>query len=339
MSGVNVLRRALTSRFAIVWYAIIAMFVICLVVVPGAVAPGPLAQSLPFVGVLAITAIGQTLVVQQRGVDFSVPGVVVMSGIIVAALCSRGVDTGLAIGIGILSGAIAGLLNGIVVVYFALTPLVATLASNGIYIAVALIVSGGFPIDASAALRAISRADLLGVSVSAWAALFVVIVVAVLMKYTVAGRRFVAVGSNGSTALVARIVVNRYRVGAYVIAGALYAVGGALLTGYVGSARMDMGTTYLLASIAAVVIGGTPLTGGRGSVVASVGGAAFQSLLTVLVLGLGAPTTVQLLAQSAALVIAVAAPGVVARVNERRHRPAIASPSPSARVEAATADA
>jgi ribose transport system permease protein len=314
-------KRVVTSRFAIVWYAIIALYAICLLLVPGAVAPAPFAQSLPFVGVLAITAIGQTLVVQQRGVDFSVPGVVVMSGMIVAALCSRGVETAVAIGIGIVSGALAGLLNGVVVVYFALTPLVATLASNGIFIAVALIVSGGFPIDASGDLRAISRGDLLGVSVSAWAALVVVIVVAALMRYTVAGRRFVAVGSNGSAAVVARVAVNRFRVGAYVIAGALYAVGGALLTGYVGSARMDMGTTYLLASIAAVVIGGTPLSGGRGSVVASVGGAVFQSLLTVLVLGLGAPTTVQLLAQSAALVIAVAAPGVVARISEHRRAP------------------
>jgi ribose transport system permease protein len=104
---------------------------------------------------------------------------------------------------------------------------------------------------------------------------------------------------------------------AYVAGGFCYALAGILLAGYIGDSRLSTGGTYLFASIAAVVIGGTPLTGGRGSLIASFGGAIFISLLAQMVLSLGASTAVQGLVQAAVLVSAVALPSVVALLRRR----------------------
>jgi ribose transport system permease protein len=119
------------------------------------------------------------------------------------------------------------------------------------------------------------------------------------------GRRFVAVGANPAAAAAAGIPVLRYQVGTYAVAAVCFAVAGMLFTGFIGSASQTAGNDYLLPAIAAVVVGGTPFTGGRGSVIASGVAALFMVQLGQMVLALGAGTAVQLLVQALAIILAV----------------------------------
>ncbi len=119
-----------------------------------------------------------------------------------------------------------------------------------------------------------------------------------------------AVGANPSAATAAGIPILRYQVATYAIAAVCFAVAGMLFTGFIGSASQTAGVDYLLPAIAAVVVGGTPFTGGRGSVIASGVAALFMAQLGQMVLALGAGTAVQFLVQSGAIVIAVAVRGL-----------------------------
>lgn len=264
MKTANSLRMgSVFSPYAWVWVGVLLLYALALLLSPNAVSLGSLGAMLPFVGMLAIVSVGQTVVVMQRGIDFSVPGAVVLAGIAMADLSSKGWDLVPAILVTVSIGFGIGLLNGLIVVRLALTPLVATLASNGIYFGIALIISGGFPVAASQSLREFSRGEVLGLSTSFWLAVAFVAVLVFAINKTVAGRRFVAVGSSPLSANTSGIRVQGYSLLAYCVAGVCYAMAGVLIAGYIGSARMIMGDDYLMASIAAVVIGGTPLTGGR----------------------------------------------------------------------------
>lgn len=143
-----------------------------------------------------------------------------------------------------------------------------------------------------------------------WLAIALVIVTAVATNKTTWGRRIVAVGANDRAARAAGIRVTQVQISGYIAAALCYAAAGVVLAGYVSTPNTNAGNSYLLPSIAAVVVGGTALTGGRGTVVGSAVGALFLSQLTQLVFSLGAPTSTQLMIQAAVLAIAVTAQGV-----------------------------
>lgn len=300
-----------------VWIGVILIYILALWLTPNQASLSGLAAALPYVGLLAIVTIGQTLVVMQRGMDFSVVGIILMTGMCVGTLTKAGWGIGAAVIGSIVLGLIAGLVNGLIVVYLRITPLVATLAANGLYLSIALILSNGAPVKVAPALKEFARSRIGGISWIFIIAVVLLVVVAFLLSRSVLGKRFTAVGSNPSTANASGIPVNSYILLAYALAGALYGAAGVLLAAHVGDSRMTSGGDYLMASIAAVVIGGTPLTGGRGSLVASFGGAVFVTLLTELVLGLGASKAIQLLVQALVLIVAVALPNLVRVVKKR----------------------
>ena len=132
------------------------------------------------------------------------------------------------------------------------------------------------------------------------------IIVTVVVKLTAAGRRFEGVGANGTSALTAGIRVTRHRAGAYVWAQVLYCLAAVLHAGIVNQPTAYEGNNYLLPSIAAVVLGGTSLLGGRGNLVASAIAALFLSQLDQFVLALGVTYATRQLVQAAALAVGVA---------------------------------
>jgi ribose transport system permease protein len=165
-------------------------------------------------------------------------------------------------------------------------------------------------------IQAFSHASLFGLPFTVWLAAIFIVVLSIITKRTVMGRRFVAVGVNPRTAVAAGIVAVRYQIGAYVISAVCFAVAGILLAGYIGTASHTAGNDYLMPAIAAVVVGGTPFTGGRGSVIASGVAALFMAQLSQMVLALGAGSAMQLLVQALALLIATAIrllPGLMRR--------------------------
>ena len=147
---------------------------------------------------------------------------------------------------------------------------------------------------------------MIGVPITVPIAIVVTLIVAFLVKKTVAGRRFEGVGASESGARAAGLVVRRHKMSAYVAAMLLYCVAGILLAGIISRPSAFQGESYLLPSVAAVVLGGTSLLGGRGSVVASAVAALFLTQLDQLLLTSGASSAIQSLVEAGALVVGIA---------------------------------
>jgi ribose transport system permease protein len=311
-------RRLVIGEFGWIWLATVALFAISALVAPGTVRPGSLASMLPFGAVLAIVAVGQTIVIQQRGLDLSSAGLTSFGGLLVAKV---GFMTGsmLAAVLATLAvAAILGSINGLLVARLNITPIVATLATNALLLGGVLTLSGGSPITVPRSLANFSHERLAGVPHTLIIAFLFIVIVALITNRTPVGRRFVAVGANPRTAAAAGIPVVRYQIGTYAAAAICFAVAGMLYAGFIGSASHIAGNDYLLPGIASVVVGGTPFTGGRGSVVASGVAALFLAQLGLMVLALGAGPAVQLLVQASALVLAAAVrllPALIKRIG------------------------
>ena len=293
------------GEFGWVWVGLIVVYVASLVLAPGTMRLNSLVAALPFTAILAIIAAGQTLVIQQRGLDLSVPGVVTISAILMTKV---GTDQGSALAGLVAALAVAafiGLVNGIVVTSLSITPLVATLATNSVLVGAAYAISGGAYTTAPAAWIDLARAKPLGIPAAALVAIALIALLAWVFRATVFGRHFVVAGASPAAARVAGIRVRRHLLTAYVASATCSALGAVLLTGVTGAATPDLGTPYLFPAITAVVVGGTFFTGGRGSVVATAGGALLLSQLSQLTLALGAPASTQLFVTAGALVLSV----------------------------------
>jgi len=287
--------------------ALVLLFVASGLFAPTSVGHSALLGMLPFAAVLAIVGIGQTLVVQQGGIDLSVPGAVSLA-VVITTHRPAGEDDrllgALFFGLGV---AIAfGILNGLLVGWRGLNPIVATLGTNALLYAAVLGISGGSPRRTTHLLREVAGGLTLGIPNSVYFAVAVVVIAAVVMKTTIGGRRFEAIGANPVAAAATGLPVAWYRAGAYVWAQVLYWLAGVLLAGIIAQPTAFQGDAYLLPSVAAVVLGGTSLLGGRGFLVATAIAAVFLSQLEQFVLALGVTFAVRTLVEAAALTIGVA---------------------------------
>lgn len=271
------------------------------------VSHGAILGMLPFAAVLAIASLGQTLVVMQGGIDLSVAGNISLV-IVIITHQAYGDDAKVAPALLMALGAAiaAGLVNGFLIGRLGLNPIVATLGTNALLYSAVLGVSGGIPRETTKLMANVAGGLTWGIPNSVYFAVVAVTVVTVAVKRTVAGRQFEAVGANPIAAWATGLRIERYRGGAYVWASVLYWLAGALLAGVVNKPTAYEGDTYLLASVAAVVLGGTSLLGGRGNVVATFVAALFLTQLEQYVLALGVTFAVQTLVQAAALTIGVA---------------------------------
>lgn len=226
---------------------------------------------------LAIIAMAQTLPVLTAGIDLSVGMVFVLANCVASHLV---VGTPLQAGLGALVvlavGALCGLINGLIIVYGRLQPIITTLATGTVYYGIALglrPVPGG---EVQAVLADAVTGALPG-GVPAMMAALALIVVLVWLPYrrSVVGRAALAIGSSEAAAYMSGVAIGRTKLVAYTMAGLLAAIGGLLLTfvTYSGEASAAIGGVYTLNSIAAVVIGGTSLAGGAGSAIGSIFGA------------------------------------------------------------------
>jgi ribose transport system permease protein len=297
----NALRSRVASPFVAIWIATALLFVVSPLLASGSLSSGALQGMLPFAGILAVAAIGQTLVIQQGGLDLSVPGLFSLGAVLIVTV--PGGDSGMllpALLVVLGAGLAGGLLNGLAVTRLGITPLVATLGSNAIFIGVVLQVTGGsIAFKATRNWQSFTAGKVLGVPVLAVVALVLVLVVAAFVTRTVWGRRFVLVGSSPLAARAAGLPVERYQLMSYAVAGLTYTLAGALLSGYLQSPPLLPGNEYLLPTIAAVVLGGTALGGGRGSVIATAVGVLFLSQLEQVISALGAKTSVDYIIQGA----------------------------------------
>jgi ribose transport system permease protein len=288
--------------------ATVLLFVFGRFIQPQSVSGSAIRGMLPFAAILAIVALGQTLVIQQGGIDLSVPGTVSLSVVIVAHYSNlqSGSKLGLAVLLAFAAAAAAGTVNGIMVSRVGIAPIVATIGMNALLYGVDVQISGGTPTPVPDRLSAFSNSKVAGVPTTVLIAVAAAVVVGFVVKKTVAGRRFEAVGASPVSARAAGLAPQRYQLSAYVVASCFYAGAGILLAGLVNMPSAFEGDFYLLPSIAAVVLGGTSLFGGVGNITASVIGALFLTQLQQLVLTTGASTGVQYLIEAAAIGIGVA---------------------------------
>jgi ribose transport system permease protein len=187
-----------------------------------------------------------------------------------------------------------------------LNPIVATLGTNALLYGAVLWESGGTPRTTTARLARVGGGVWFGIPTPVYIAVAATAVVTAVVKLTPAGRRFEAVGANGTAALTAGIRVRRHRTSAYVWAQLLYCLAAVLHAGIVNQPTAYEGDNYLLPSVAAVVLGGTSLLGGRGNLAATAVAALFLSQLDQFVLALGVTYATRTLVQAAALAVGVA---------------------------------
>ncbi|MDF1671524.1 MAG: ABC transporter permease [Roseovarius sp.] len=314
------------TPFGGIWIATLLLFLVCLVVAPGAVSRTALISMLPFAAILAITAVGQTLVVQQGGLDLSVPGMISLAALIVTRFPN--LDDGLVIPgilLAVLACTVAGLISGLCVSFLSITPLVVTLAMNAFILGFVRWYSGGFPTGAVQSINQWAIGSTLGIPNTMVVAIIIIAVVTLVVKRSVIGRRFEAVGANSFAAQAAGIPVRLYVLGSYTAAGTLYAIAGVLLAAFLKTPSIFLGESYLLPTVAAVVLGGTALTGGVGSVVASAVAALFLTQLGQIVLSIGAPTSAQLLIQAATIAVGMGLRGISFRAVWARLKPPVLS--------------
>lgn len=233
-----------------------------------------------FVGIVAL---GQTFVILVGGVDLSIPWVMSASALLLATLAGQDSSALVwAVPVAVAFGASIGLLNGVGVAVFGISPIIMTLAAN-------IILSGASSVineSLSAALPGAVR-DLGGKPigpVNADIAIWVVLAVLAIgvLSATTFGRRVYAVGTNARVARFSGIDVTATRIAAYVISGAAAACAGIMVAGYSGQAFAGLGDPYLFASVAAVAVGGASIYGGTGSYVGSIAGALVLTLLAAL---------------------------------------------------------
>jgi ribose transport system permease protein len=229
-------------------------------------------------------SIGMTIIILSGGIDLSVGSVLALSGAVAAGLLKNGVPvpgtdvfieftTSGAIISGILVGIVLGWFNGFVITRFKLPPFVATLGMLSIARGLTMLWTGGFPITRLGDPFGFMGSGLLfAVPMPVWISAALVAVFMLIMKRTRFGRHVYAVGGNERAATLSGLNVNRIKLLVYTIGGALAGVAGLLVTARLDSATPNAGVSYELDSIAAVVIGGTSLNGGRGSILGTVTG-------------------------------------------------------------------
>ena len=243
------------------------------------------------ISVNVIISVGMTLIILTGGIDLSVGSILALSGAVTAGLLKFGTeitDMNLFIGFtllgalvgGTLSGTVLGWFNGFTITRFKVPPFVATLAMLTIARGLTMLLTGGFPITALGDNFAfIGTGWFLGIPMPVWISAVIVLAAVVLTNKTTLGRHIYAIGGNETAAALSGLKIKKVKMIVYAIAGALAGIGGIIVTSRLDSAQPNAGFGFELDSIAAVVIGGTSLSGGKGTIMGTVQGALIIGIL------------------------------------------------------------
>jgi len=244
--------------------------------------PAYLLQQLKVGAFLGIIATGMMLVILLGQIDLSVPWTVTMGAMMASAATAYGTPgLVLAIPFGVLVGVILGVVNGIGVAYLRIPSMIVTLAVNAVAQGLMVAYTGGFsPQDsASSAMKYLGAESTLGLPNAVVVWILVGAGAVFLLNRTTFGRAVYGIGNRESAAYLSGIATQRVIVMAFALCGGLAAFAGVLLAGYAGKAAQSMGDAYLLPAIAAVVLGGTSILGGRGNYIGTVAGVILITLL------------------------------------------------------------
>lgn len=230
--------------------------------------------------IIAILAAGMSLAILTGGIDLSVGPVMALSGTVMAGLMVAGMPPSVAIIAGLLVGAAFGAINGAFVAFAGMPPIIVTLATMGIARGLALIYTGGYPISGLPAEFAFfGRGSLAGIEMPIIIMIAVFAIGYVLLSHTATGRYLYAIGGNEEATRLSGIRVSRYKMLVYVLSGTTAAIAGLILTSRLMSGQPNAGVGFELDAIAAVVLGGAAITGGRGMILGTLVGALLLGVL------------------------------------------------------------
>ncbi|MEU4833685.1 ABC transporter permease [Streptosporangium sp. NPDC023615] len=275
------------------------------------------------VAINAVIALGMLLVILKGGIDLSVGSIVGLSGVVAGELLG-GLHLGFVdmlayppvwgvIILCVAVGMLVGLVNGVLVTRFKVAPFIATLGMLYVARGLALLISGGttYPNLAGSPQLGNTGFDLLGsgrplgLPTSIWIMIVLAVVVTLVLVKTPFGRWLYATGGNERAAELSGVPINRVKTAVYVISGACAAIAGLIIASELTSAAPQAGETYELNAIAAVVIGGAALSGGRGTVRGTLVGAFVIGFLADGLVILGVSTFWQILIKGAVIILAV----------------------------------
>ncbi|TWT06795.1 ribose ABC transporter permease [Planococcus sp. CPCC 101016] len=260
------------------------------------------------VSINALIAFGMTFVILTGGIDLSVGSTLALTGAVTAGMMASGIDPILAMLLGLLLGAILGAVNGIIIAKGKVAPFIATLATMTIYRGLTLVYTDGRPISG---LGDSMTFQLLGKGYFFWIPIPVVTMIVsfgilyFILKKTTFGRRVYAVGGNEEASILSGINTDRIKIYVYSLLGLLAALASLILTSRLNSAQPTAGEMFELDAIAAVVLGGTSLTGGRGWIVGTLIGALIIGVLNNGLNLMGVPSFFQQVVKGAVILLAV----------------------------------
>ncbi|MCG8532769.1 MAG: ribose ABC transporter permease [Desulfovibrionales bacterium] len=290
--------------------ALIVMIVVVSFLNPNFFTAGNILNILRQTAVNAIIAVGMTMVILTAGIDLSVGSILALCGAIGASLIASELPVLVAIGASLVGGAILGGISGIIIAKGKVQAFIATLVSMTLVRGLTLVYTDGRPIstgftDIADQFAYIGTGYSLGIPVPVWIMVITFIGAWYLLNHTRLGRYIYALGGNENATRLSGINVDRIKIAVYAISGFLSALAGLIVTSRLSSAQPTAGAGYELDAIAAVVVGGTSLMGGKGTIIGTLLGALIIGFLNNALNLLDVSSYYQMIAKALVILLAV----------------------------------
>ncbi len=258
------------------------------------------------VSVLAVVAAGLTLLMVAGLIDLSVGTMMSLIGVIAALMMRQEFDLPLVLVLPILLAGALGAMNGLLAAYSPSHPFIVTLGVMILFQGIALAITGGLPVsNLYEDFVILARSGPLNLPLPIWIAGAILVLCGLILQFSVFGRHLYALGGNEQAARLTGLRVRAIKIGVYALCGLLVGIAGLMLTARISSGQPLMGIGYELQAIAAVAVGGTPLAGGRGSIVGTLLGVLLLGVISNSLNLLGISGAFQYILQAVVIIVAV----------------------------------
>ncbi len=277
--------KALTNKFSSLTtlLALIVLMVVITIINPNFLTTNNLLNLLLQVTANGFIAFGMTFVILTSGIDLSVGSILALSSAITAGLIANGMPVPLAIVVALLLGGVLGMINGLLISFGKLAPFIVTLATMTIFRGATLVYTNGNPITQgmsnSYLFKFLGQGYILGIPFPVILMFVVFIILYVVLHKTAFGKSVYALGGNEKAAYISGIKLNKVKILIYTISGVMASISGLIITSRLSSAQPTAGASYEMDAIAAVVLGGTSLMGGKGRLIGTLIGALIIGVL------------------------------------------------------------
>ncbi|KLU62903.1 autoinducer 2 import system permease protein LsrC [Peptococcaceae bacterium CEB3] len=312
--------KIMQSRESFLLGLILLLLLIMLVVSPSFLGPGNLMNILTNCATVAIVALGETIVIITKGIDLSVGATMGMVTLFTGSLALNGFPLAVVILVAFLAGIVAGALNGVLISYLKLPPIIVTLGTLSVYSGIMYVITkGNWVTNLPAGLLQLGNFRLFGFVPAPVVVLVVLLLVSTLfLQFSIPGRHIYAVGNNEASARLSGINIKRVIFSAYLIAGFFSAVAGIFYVAYNGFSTPSTGGNMELDAIAAAVIGGTNVFGGKGTPLGTLLGAILLGIVTGALVFFHIPAVWNLAVEGIVILAAVISDAALYRMQTRR---------------------